>query len=123
MGVAVSAKTAAITPPSSAIASTRYFWCQTIQNHDTTSISFSLSINAGGFYASPGRRANAALGTIVRAIPIDESLHALFNGGAGTVAHIAHERLHIGNRIRNVPGLQRQQILLRLAAQAFLENL
>src|SRR6185437_16371691 len=62
------------------------------------------------------------LASVVRTIPLDESLNTFFDRCTGTVSDIARQCRHVSQRIRYIARLQRQEIHLGFAAKALLKH-
>src|SRR5580704_19647782 len=60
---------------------------------------------------------------VVLAEPLDELAHPDLDRGRRTVADVTHQVVDVGEGLRHVAELHRQEILLRLAAEAFLDHL
>src|ERR1700692_973525 len=67
--------------------------------------------------AFTGDLRRSALVAVVAAEPVDEILHPNLDRRRRPIAHVPHQVIDIGAGFRDVPGLQREKILLRLPAQ------
>ena len=60
---------------------------------------------------------------VILAEPVNEFAHAYLDRRRRAVADIAHQIVDVGERLGHIAGLQRQHVLLRLAPDAFLDDL
>src|SRR5690606_14534479 len=63
------------------------------------------------------------LHVVVIDVPVDEPPHADLDWCARPVADVLDQILHVGPRVGDIAGLHRQEVLLGLASEAFLEHL
>src|SRR6185312_13566042 len=65
----------------------------------------------------------SALAAVIVAEPVDEVLHPHLDRGGRPIAHVPYQVVDVGAGLGYVARLQRQQVLLSLAPQAFLDHL